>query len=97
MNLLDVDFITTDVSFIKNLVNDMEKQKKLAELATYCLSRDIHLLVVGVEDQITLEYVKKAGVKFVQGFYFAKPDYKIMNINSSVKEKLEEISQETIS
>lgn len=97
LNLLDVDFITTDVSFIKNLVNDMEKQKKLAELATYCLSRDIHLLVVGVEDQITLEYVKKAGVKFVQGFYFAKPDYKIMNINSSVKEKLEEISQETIS
>jgi EAL domain-containing protein (putative c-di-GMP-specific phosphodiesterase class I) len=97
LNLLNLDFITTDVSLIKNLAGDIEKQRYLADLATYCLSRNINLLVVGVEDKLTLEYVKKAGVRFVQGFYFAKPDYKIMNINTSVKEKLEEFSQETIS
>lgn len=97
LNLLDIDFITTDVSLIKNLPEDLEKQRKLADIATYCLSKDINLLVVGIEDKLTLEYVKKAGVNLIQGYYFAKPDFKIMNINSSVKEKLEEFFQETIS
>lgn len=97
LNLLNVDFITTDISLIKNLSQDLDKQKRLAELSTFCLSKDINLLVVGVEDKLTLEYVKKAGVRYVQGYYFAKPDFKIMNINTSVKEKLEEFSQETIS
>lgn len=97
LNLLNVDFITTDVSLVKNLAQDLEKQKRLADLSTYCLSKDINLLVVGVEDKLTLEYVKKAGVRYVQGYYFARPDFKVMNINASVKEKLEEFSQETIS
>ena len=97
LNLLNVDFITTDVSLVKNLAQDLEKQKRLADLSTYCLSKDINLLVVGVEDKLTLEYVKKAGVRYVQGYYFARPDFKVMNINTSVKEKLEEFSQETIS
>lgn len=97
LNLLNVDFITTDVSLVKNLAEDLDKQKRLADLATYCLSKDINLLVVGVEDKLTLEYVKKAGVRYAQGYYFARPDFKIMNINTSVKEKLEEFSQETIS
>jgi len=97
LNLLNIDFLTTDISLIRNLSEDLEKQKRLAELATYCLSKDVNLLVVGVEDKVTLEYVKKAGVRYVQGYYFARPDFKIMNINSSVKEQLEEFSQETIS
>lgn len=97
LNLLNIDFITADVALIKNLPEDLEKQKRLADLVTYCLSKDINLLVIGVEDKVTLEYVKKAGVRYVQGYYFARPDYKIMNINSSVKEKLEEFTQDTIS
>ena len=97
LNLLNIDFITTDVALVKNLADDLEKQKRLADIATYCMSKDIKLLVVGIEDKTTLEYVKKAGVRYVQGYYFARPDYKIMNINNSVKEKLEEFSQETIS
>lgn len=97
LDMVDIDFITTDISLVRNLPNDIEKQKKLAELATYCMSRNIKLLVVGVEDAKTLEYVKKARVRYVQGYFFAKPDYKILNINASVAEKLEEINQETIS
>ena len=97
LKLLSVDYITADISIIKNLSEDLEKQKRLNELVTYCISKDIKLLAIGVEDKETLEYVKKAGVRYVQGYYFARPDFKIMNINTSVKEKLEEFSQDTIS
>lgn len=97
LNFLNVDYVTVDISLIKNIENDLEKQKKLADLVTLCLSKNINLVVVGIEDKITMEYVKKAGVRYVQGYYFARPDFKIMNINTSVKEKLEEFNQETIS
>lgn len=97
LNFINVDYITTDISVVKNIADDLERQKKLSDLVTLCLSKNINLLVVGVEDKITLEYVNKLGVRFVQGYYFAKPDFKIMNINTSVKEKLEEFNQETIS
>ena len=97
LNFINVDYLTTDISLIKNIADDLERQRKLSDLVTFCLSKDINLLVVGVEDKITLEYVNKLGVRFVQGYYFAKPDFKIMNINTSVKEKLEEFNQETIS
>jgi len=55
------------------------------------------MIAVGVENIQTLETLQRLGVKLIQGYFFAKPNSKVNSINSSIKEKLEELTQETIS
>ncbi len=94
---LNVDYIIPDMSIIQNVVNDFEKQRYIAALVTYCISNDCEMIAVGVENIQTLETLQRLGVKLIQGYFFAKPNSKVNSINSSIKEKLEELTQETIS
>ena len=55
------------------------------------------MIALGVEDIDTLRILKNLGVRFVQGYYFARPDLKVDAINEKLKDKLEELNQETIS
>lgn len=97
INMLNIDYIVTDVSLVKNISNDLERQRFIADLVTYSISRNIDVIVVGIEDKETLDIVKKLGVRYVQGYYFAKPDYKITLINESVKNKLDSNEDDIIS
>lgn len=94
---LNVDYIIPDISIIQNVVNDFEKQRYIAGLVTYCISNDCEMIALGVENIQTLETLQRLGVKLIQGYFFAKPNSKVSSINKSIKEKLEELSQETIS
>lgn len=94
---LQIDYIVPDISIIKDIVNDVEKQKYIASLVTYCVSNECHLIALGVEDIETLEVLKRLGVRLVQGYYFAKPNMKVNTINKKIKEQLEILSEETIS
>lgn len=96
INMLNIDYIVADVSLIKNINNDLERQKFISDLITYAISRDIEIIIVGIESKETLYTVKKLGARYVQGFYFAKPDYKISMINESVKEKLNDSENDMI-
>lgn len=96
LNLLDVDYIVTDIVVSKNIENDRSRQKFIADLSTYALSRNIKVIVVGIESKEALDVVKKYGVDLVQGYYFAKPDYKITCINESVKQILQSSDNDSI-
>lgn len=96
IGLLDVDYILPDISLIRTLLEDEEKQRYISELVTYGVSRDIKIIVVGVEDKETLDLVKNLGVKYVQGFYFSRPDYNISLLNGKLKNLIYTGSNETI-
>lgn len=97
INMLNIDYIVTDISLIKNIANDLERQRFISDLITYSISRNIEVIVIGIEDKETLDVVRKLGAKYVQGYYFAKPDYKISMINESVKIKLDDSENDVIS
>lgn len=97
ISTLDVDFIVPDISIIDGIVNDIEKQRYIAGLVTYAISNDCKVIALGVENIQTIYVLKKLGVTLVQGYFFAKPNSKVGKINNEIKEKLEELSQETIS
>ncbi len=97
INMLNIDYIVTDISLIKNITNDLERQRFISDLITYSISRNIEVIVIGIEDKETLDVVRKLGAKYVQGHYFAKPDYKISMINESVKNKLDDSENDVIS
>lgn len=97
INILNVDYIIPDMSLIQGIENDIEKQKYISDLVTYTISKDSNLIVIGVENQKTLETLKKLGVRYVQGYYLARPDSNINMMNDKIKENVEEIMQDTIS
>lgn len=81
---LDIDYIIPDISFVKDIYKDFEKQKFINSLITYTISKDINLIAVGVENKKILDTLKLVGVKIVQGFYFGKPLSEINMINDDI-------------
>lgn len=81
---LDIDYIIPDMSFIKDVYKDFEKQKFINNLITYTISKDINLIACGVEDKRILDTLRLVGVRLVQGFYFGKPLPEINMINEDI-------------
>ena len=97
MNLLDVDYIVPDLSLMRDIKQDPDKQKFLSDLVTYSISKGCEIIALGVEDKETLELVSRIGVKYVQGYYFSKPIDVIKDINQKLKELLSSKANESIS
>lgn len=77
---LGVDMVKIDGSFIQNLGSDAEDQMFVRTLIE--LARSLGVVTVGewVSDQKTVELLEKAGVSYMQGYFFGKPElYKAPN------------------
>lgn len=92
LDSLVVDYVKYDLILLNNFAESEENKRYLLELSTYCLSRDIELVVMGVENVEELSIIKNMGLKYVQGYVFGKPaqelDKSIKRINE-VKTLLE--------
>ncbi len=93
---LDIDYIIPDMSFIKNINKNFEKQKYINNLVTYTISKDINLIAVGVENKNVLDTLKLVGVRLVQGYYFGKPSYDINMIKDDLTKLLNSEEDESI-
>ncbi len=73
LDSLQVDYVKYDLILLNNFEESEENKKYLLELSTYCLSRDIELIVMGVENIEQLRIIKDMGIKYLQGYVFGKP------------------------
>ncbi len=73
LKTLPMDYLKIDGSFIRNLAVDTVNQAVVAAMID--LSRSLHFRVVAeqVEDQSSLDAVKRMGIDFVQGFIVGRP------------------------
>jgi diguanylate cyclase (GGDEF)-like protein/PAS domain S-box-containing protein len=73
LKTLPMDYLKIDGSFIRNLAEDTVNQAMVAAMIE--LSRSLHFRIVAeqVEDQLSLDAVKRMGIDFVQGFIIARP------------------------
>lgn len=73
LDSLNVDMIKLDRKFIKNTkANEMSLQI-IKMLVSYAEQKHIKVVAEGIENVEVLEYVKKLGIKYGQGYFFAKP------------------------
>lgn len=86
LDLLEVDYVKYDLILLNNFEESEENKKYLSELATYCLSKDIELVVIGVESIEQLKIVKDMGIKYIQGYIYGKPSIELDKSSSRVKE-----------
>ena len=71
LHLLPIDNLKIDKTFILNLFEDRNEEivKLSIDIAKVY---DIDVVAEGVEDKKSLEYIKKYGCKYYQGYYFSK-------------------------
>lgn len=93
--MLTPDMIKLDRSIVQDILENEEKQKYISSLQTMCIAKDIQLVAVGVSDKEILNKLKSLGIKYVQGFYLAKPSEKIEFLNEKLESLIKDDEENT--
>ncbi|MDN7128046.1 EAL domain-containing protein [Pseudidiomarina terrestris] len=64
-----------DRSLIQDIDQSPEKQKQVKEVIQQCELQGTKVLAEGVETEAELNVLTKLGIRFMQGYYFAKPGF----------------------
>ena len=83
---LSPNLVKIDMSIVRDVDKDLDKQNILENLMSYTKKRNIIVLAEGVERIEEVETLVSFGVDLFQGYYFAKPDFEIKEVD---KEKIE--------
>lgn len=70
---LTMDFLKIDGSFMRNLSRDSVNQAMVAAMIKLARTLNFKVVAEQVEDEGTLETVRKMGIDFVQGFVIGRP------------------------
>lgn len=73
LNLLDLDKLKIDKSFIENLINITRRQYLVKSIIAMAKSLDLIIVAEGIETKEQLEYLEKLGCDLGQGYLFCKP------------------------
>ena len=96
LRLLNVDYVVPDISLLKDIEDNVEKQRFLSELLTYSVSSETKLVIPGINNEQSLYMVKKMGAKYVQGDYLCKATEGISMLNEKLNELLDSSADEEI-
>ncbi|MDR0424408.1 MAG: EAL domain-containing protein [Clostridiales Family XIII bacterium] len=67
------DYIKIDMELIRNIHNDPNRQSLAKNLIKYGKTAGIKMLAEGVESFEEMEYLIKAGIDLLQGYYICRP------------------------
>jgi EAL domain-containing protein (putative c-di-GMP-specific phosphodiesterase class I) len=73
LKTLPVDYLKIDGSFIHNLAVDTVNQAMVAAMIELSRTLKFRLVAEQVEDQLSLDAVKRMGIDFMQGFIVGRP------------------------
>ncbi len=69
------DLIKLDLTLVRNIERDKVKQAILHGIMTVCREVGIDIIAEGIETKAELEFIVQSGIRYVQGFYFAEPEF----------------------
>ena len=70
---LPVDYLKIDIQFVRNLLSDDEDRQVVEAIVGVARQFKIETIAEGVEDQATLEELRRMGVDYAQGFWIGRP------------------------
>ena len=88
---LSPDIVKVDISIVRTIDRDVNRQNILENLVSYAKKRNIKILAEGVETREEVEVLIQFGVDYMQGYYFGKPVFEPSPINPSVLEDIQRI------
>lgn len=75
---LKVDYLKIDLALIMGISENKLHQQIVRELVRLANMYGSHIVAEGIENEIDLLQVRKMGIRYGQGFYFAKPNAQIL-------------------
>ncbi len=70
---LPVDYLKIDLQFVRDLLRDPEDRQVVEAIVGVAHQFTIETIAEGVEDQATLEELRRMGVDYAQGFWIGRP------------------------
>lgn len=91
LSKIPLDVVKLDRSFITDISIDRKKRDIVKFLIELCKCNGLEVVAEGVEDNKTIEILKKFKCDTIQGFYFSKPlpknEYEKFLLNNSFEKK----------
>lgn len=81
--MINPTYVKIDMDIIRDIDTDIDKQKIVENIVSYCHERGKSVIAEGIESLEELQVVLRLEVDFVQGFLFAKA----MPLPSQINEK----------
>ena len=72
------------MSIVRDIDKDENRQNILESLLNYAGHRTIKVLAEGVETEEEMRFLVRAGVDYLQGYYVARPDLEVREIDPAV-------------
>ena len=69
------DMIKLDMELIRGLDGSLPRRVIIDAIVKMCTALDVTVIAEGVETAGELEALRSIGVRYIQGFYFAKPSF----------------------
>lgn len=79
-------YIKIDGSLIHNINNDAKKKQFAKSIILFCKENNILVIAESVETYEELKCIKELGADYVQGYFIAKPNFEIIDLEKSIKE-----------
>ena len=73
------DFVKIDMSFVKGVATSRFQQSFIRRLVRLGKEYSTLLIAEGVEVKKDLDFIKRAGIPYAQGYYFARPHRALRN------------------
>jgi EAL domain-containing protein (putative c-di-GMP-specific phosphodiesterase class I) len=72
------DIIKLDMGLIRNLNTDLPRRTIVASIVKMCEALGVATIAEGIETRGELEALREIGVRYLQGYYFAKPGFEVL-------------------
>lgn len=79
------DLIKLDLALVRNIHQDKVKQAILHGIMTVCQEVGIDIIAEGIETKEEMDFIEQSGIRYVQGYYFAKPEFEKLPIPRNLK------------
>lgn len=90
---LTPQFVKIDMSIVRNVDTDRNRQKILQNLLSYTKERRIKVIAEGVENRGEMETLIHTGVDYLQGYYVGMPQKTASLVNPEVVAQIQAINR----
>ncbi|MBQ8200923.1 MAG: EAL domain-containing protein [Clostridia bacterium] len=91
--LIDADVVKVDISFVRNVDSDPDKQQLVRNLISYARRKNIMVLGEGVETRSEMETLIAFGMDFMQGYYLGRPLDTPADVTEEVRREIQQAAQ----
>lgn len=91
---IGADIVKLDISFVRGVDTDPDKQALIQNLISYARARGIAVVAEGVETREELRTLIRFRVDYLQGYYLGQPQYQPMNPDKLLRREIQRIVAE---